>query len=120
MNTNERCSQLLSACAGGMSALRTVVHHVPAGGDGDKVSPPTHEGGQYAFEKRVVDGRTDVQTVLLDSVQSQANRFEAALLKCRMGGRYRDSASASGPSGTRKADVVECSTSWLTFLSPAR
>jgi CRISPR-associated protein Csb1 len=63
-----------------MSALRTVVRLAPSGGDGDKVAPPTHEGGQYAFEKRVVDGRSDVQTVLLDSVQSQANRFEAALL----------------------------------------
>jgi CRISPR-associated protein Csb1 len=80
MNTNELCSQLLSACAGGMSALRTIVHLAPAGGDGDKVAPPTHEGGKYAFETRVVDGRQDVQTVLLDSVQSQANRFEAALL----------------------------------------
>jgi CRISPR-associated protein Csb1 len=63
-----------------MSALRTIVHLVPAGGDGDKVAPPTHEGGQYAFEKRVVDGRSDVQTVLLDSVQSQANRLEEVLL----------------------------------------
>jgi CRISPR-associated protein Csb1 len=80
MNTNELCSQLLSACAGGMSALRTVVRLAPAGGDGDKVAPPTHEGGKYAFETRVVDGRADVKTVLLDSVQSQANRFEAVLL----------------------------------------
>jgi CRISPR-associated protein Csb1 len=80
MNTNELCSQLLSACTGGMSALRTVVHLAPAGGDGDKVAPPTHEGGKYAFETRVVDGRADVKTVLLDSVQSQANRFEAVLL----------------------------------------
>ena len=80
MNTNELCSQLLSACAGGMSALRAVVHLAPAGGDGDKVAPPTHEGGKYAFETRVVDGRADVKTVLLDSVQSQANRFEAVLL----------------------------------------
>jgi CRISPR-associated protein Csb1 len=80
MNTNELCSHLLRACAGGISALRTIVHLAPTGGDGDKVAPPTHEGGQYAFEKRVVDGRSDVQTVLLDSVQSQANRFEAVLL----------------------------------------
>jgi CRISPR-associated protein Csb1 len=80
MNTQELCARLLSASAGGMSALRIVVYLAPAGGDGDKVAPPTHEGGQYAFEKRVVDGRSDVQTILLDSVQSQANRFEEALL----------------------------------------
>jgi len=63
-----------------MSALRTIVKLVPAGGDGDKVSPPTHEGGKYAFEERAVDDRSDVKTVLLDSVQSQANRLEDALL----------------------------------------
>ena len=89
MNTNELCSKLLNACAGGMSALRTVVQLVPAGGDGDKVAPPTHEGGQYAFEKRFVDGRADVQTVLLDSVQSQANRFEEALLNAVRSGEIK-------------------------------
>ncbi len=67
MNTNELCERLLSSCAGGMSALRAIVKLVAAGGDGDKVSPPTHEGGKYAFEERVLDGRSDVKTVLLDS-----------------------------------------------------
>ena len=89
MNANELSSKLLSACAGGMSALRTIVHLAPAGGDGDKSFPPTHEGGEYAFEKRVVDGRADVQTVLLDSVQSQANRFEAALLNAVKSGEIQ-------------------------------
>jgi CRISPR-associated protein Csb1 len=72
-----------------MSALRTVVQLVPAGGDGDKVAPPTHKDGQYAFEKRVVEGRADVQTVLLDSVQSQANRFEDALLNAVRSGEIK-------------------------------
>jgi CRISPR-associated protein Csb1 len=89
MNTNELCSKLLSACAGGMSALRTVVQLIPAGGDGDKVAPPTHKDGQYAFEKRTVEGRTDVCTVLLDSVQSQANRFEEALLNAVRSGEIK-------------------------------
>jgi CRISPR-associated protein Csb1 len=89
MNTNELCEKLLSSCAGGMSALRVVVKLVPAGGDGDKVSPPTHEGGKYAFEERVVDGRSDVKTVLLDSVQSQANRLEDALLTAVHAGDIR-------------------------------
>lgn len=80
MNTTELCEKLLSSCGGGMSALRVVVPLLPAGGDGDKVSPPTYEGGKYAFEKRVLNGRSDVETVLLDSVQSQANRLEDALL----------------------------------------
>jgi CRISPR-associated protein Csb1 len=72
-----------------MSALRAVVKLVPAGGEGDKVSPPTHEGGKYAFEERVVDGRSDVKTVLLDSVQSQANRLEDALLTAVRAGDIR-------------------------------
>jgi len=89
MNTNELCEKLLSSCASGMSALRAIVKLVPAGGDGDKVSPPTHEGGKYAFEERVVEGRGDVKTVLLDSVQSQANRLEDVLLTAVRAGSIR-------------------------------
>ena len=51
----------------------------PVGGPGDKVFPPTYEGGSYATEQRYVDGE-EVACVLLDSVQSQANRMEIALL----------------------------------------
>ena len=58
----------------------------PAGGPGDKVFPPSHSvekdekrvGAKYAFEMRRRDGN-DVTCVLLDSVQSQANRMEEAL-----------------------------------------
>jgi hypothetical protein len=43
----------------------------PAGGEGDKVFPPTFAGAVYAIEKRRVPGREGaVQCVLLDSVQS--------------------------------------------------
>jgi CRISPR-associated protein Csb1 len=89
VNSNELCEKLLSSCTGGISALRAIVKLVPAGGDGDKVSPPTHEGGKYAFEERVVDGRGDVKTVLLDSVQSQANRLEDVLLTSVRSGDIR-------------------------------
>ncbi|MCS6915596.1 MAG: type I-U CRISPR-associated RAMP protein Csb1/Cas7u [Myxococcales bacterium] len=52
----------------------------PAGGEGDKVFPPTFAGAVYAIEKRHVPGRpAPVPCVLLDSVQSQANRMEQAL-----------------------------------------
>lgn len=86
MTPDEMRMKLLKACAGGMSALRMIVTLQPVGGVGDKVAPPTHDKGRYAFEKRVMDGRQDVATVLLDSVQSQANRFEEALLcKVRAG-----------------------------------
>ncbi|MGH8239674.1 MAG: type I-G CRISPR-associated RAMP protein Csb1/Cas7g, partial [Steroidobacteraceae bacterium] len=58
----------------------------PAGGPGDKVFPPSHSvaenekrpGAKYAFETRRRDGN-DVPCVLIDSVQSQANRMEEAL-----------------------------------------
>ena len=54
----------------------------PAGGPGDKVFPPTYEGGKYATEERI-DPETGERRpcVLLDSVQSQANRMELALLE---------------------------------------
>ncbi len=52
----------------------------PAGGDGDKVFPPTFAGARYATENRRLPGRAEaVPCVLLDSVQSQANRMELAL-----------------------------------------
>jgi CRISPR-associated protein Csb1 len=57
-----------------------VTEYQPAGGPGDKVFPPTYEGGRYAVESRVIEGKPE-QCVLLDSVQSQANRMELALLE---------------------------------------
>jgi CRISPR-associated protein Csb1 len=58
----------------------------PAGGLLDKVFPPSHSvgdnekdaGAKYAFEERRRGGEK-VRCVLLDSVQSQANRMEEAL-----------------------------------------
>lgn len=56
----------------------------PVGGPGDKLFPPTYPGeGQntlprHVFERRRVNG-SEVWCVLLDSVQSQANRMEEAL-----------------------------------------
>ena len=42
--------------------------------------PPTFAGAVYAIEKRRVEGRDQpVQCILLDTVQSQANRMELAL-----------------------------------------
>lgn len=72
--------RLKKSCAGGAAAIRAIVPLQPIGASGDKVMPPTHEGGQYAFERRRVGG-DERQAVLLDSVQSQANRFEECLLQ---------------------------------------
>lgn len=76
------------AVQGTAAAFRCVSELQPAGGPGDKVSPPTYEGGRYATEARYVEGR-EVPCVLLDSVQSQANRMELALLEEHRAGRVR-------------------------------
>jgi len=70
---------LKAAVFGYAAAFRCVTEYQPAGGMSDKVFPPTYEGGKYATEQRMVDGEI-VDCVLLDSVQSQANRMELALL----------------------------------------
>jgi len=78
MNAEQLVNKLRTGCAGGISAIRVVTRLVPAGGDGDKVFPPTYEGGKYHSEERYINGET-VKTVVLDSVQSQANNIEEAL-----------------------------------------
>ncbi|MBK1731104.1 type I-U CRISPR-associated RAMP protein Csb1/Cas7u [Thiococcus pfennigii] len=72
---------LKAAVAGSAAAFRCVTEYQPMGGPGDKVFPPTYEGGRYATEARVDPATGErVDCVLLDSVQSQANRMELALL----------------------------------------
>jgi CRISPR-associated protein Csb1 len=83
--------RLRSAVAGNAAAVRIVTHLAPAGSDGDKVFPPTYKSADgdastYAFEDRRIGGR-EVKTVLLDSVASQANRMEQALLRAFREGR---------------------------------
>lgn len=57
----------------------------PIGGAGDKIFPPTYPGEgrnsppQHVYERRRIDGG-DTWCVLVDSVQSQANRLEECLL----------------------------------------
>jgi CRISPR-associated protein Csb1 len=78
--------QLEKFVVGDTVAIRGVAILEPAGGPGDKIFPPTHAvddknkkpGAKYAFETRRIDGQ-DATCVLVDSVQSQANRMEEAL-----------------------------------------
>jgi len=89
---------LKNAVAGRYAAIRRITHLEP---QGDKVFPPTYEGGEYADEPRQVrdeggkvlrdkEGKAlTVETVLLDSVQSQANRMELALLHAYDSGRLK-------------------------------
>jgi CRISPR-associated protein Csb1 len=64
--------------AGSAAAFRSITKLQPVGGKGDKVFPATYERGAYATERRALDGEI-VNCVLVDSVQSQANRAEEAL-----------------------------------------
>lgn len=71
---------LQEAVAGTAAAFRCRRRLQPGGGEGDKVFPPTFAGAVYAVEQRRVPGRPDpVTCVVLDTVQSQANRMELAL-----------------------------------------
>lgn len=86
MHSDELLQILNRGCRGEVSAIRVVTRLQPSGGAGDKVFPPTYEKGAYATEKRYIGG-AEVETVLLDSVQSQANRLEEALLDAYRSGR---------------------------------
>ncbi|PWC35928.1 type I-U CRISPR-associated RAMP protein Csb1/Cas7u [Azospirillum sp. TSO35-2] len=75
------------------SAFRRRRRLQPVGGPGDKLHPPTYPGEgknnpppRHAFERRRI-GEREVWCVLIDSVQSQANRMEEALLEAARAGR---------------------------------
>lgn len=81
-------ASLRSAVETNAGAFRSRTTLQPAGGEGDKVFPPTYAGGVYAVEKRRLPGREEpVDCVLLDSVQSQSNRMEEALQQAIDAGR---------------------------------
>lgn len=80
--------RLHAAVMGEAVGIRGRLELEPLGGPGDKIFPPTYgtpdsAETRYAVEDRVVmgvEGATTVRSVVLDSVASQANRFELALL----------------------------------------
>lgn len=75
--------ELRDAVAGTGVGIRAKTPLEPLGGAGDKVFPPSYVGDRaetkYARERRRVND-VSVDSVVLDSVASQANRFELALL----------------------------------------
>src|SRR5579872_431334 len=84
--------EALGQAIAGDAAMRRRRVLQPAGGRGDKVFPSTYpdesksqRGGKAApghvVESRRIDGE-EVKCVLIDSVQSQTNRMEEALLAC--------------------------------------
>ena len=83
MTTKLTINLLREAVAGGAVALRSKMRLQPVDGPGGKVFPPTYAVNtehKYAVEERQVGDKV-VTTVLLDSVASQANRAELALLQ---------------------------------------
>ena len=92
MNTTLTAAWLNEAI--GHAALRRIRRLQPVGGVGDKLFPPTYPGARqgapprHVFERRRMDGG-DVWCVLIDSVQSQANRLEEALLAAAEQGEVR-------------------------------
>lgn len=80
MTATLNLNDVKQAIAGHAAAFRCMTDYQPFGGAGDKVFPPTYEGGKYATEKRIGLNGEVVDCVLLDSVQSSANRKESALL----------------------------------------
>jgi CRISPR-associated protein Csb1 len=81
--TQELHFEEFAKVVGTAAAIRVKQRLQPGGGAGDKVFPPTYATGdktlKYAIETRRIDG-ADVPCALLDSVASQANRVEEALL----------------------------------------
>ena len=81
----------LRTAVGGDAAIRRVHKLQPVGGPGDKIFPPTYPGDRtndpprHVFEMRRF-GEKNVLCVLIDSVQSQANRLEEALKVARNNG----------------------------------
>ncbi len=81
---------LHDAVAGAFAGIKRTTMLMPVGDP--KVFPSTYEGGRYATEVRKIrqgDHVVEVKTVLLDSVQSQANRMELALLRAYQAGKVQ-------------------------------
>lgn len=79
------------ALEGGRALIRTRCSYQPSGGPGARIFPPTYpttssDRSAYIMESRFIDGATR-EDVVLDSVPSQANRAEEALLRARTEGR---------------------------------
>ncbi len=108
--TNLTLDVLRTAVSSSAAAFRCRRRLQAGGGLGDKVFPPTFAGALYGEESRRVPGRDEpVHCVLLDSVQSQANRMESALQDAVDSGKLKlpilvVDFSEHDPTGDEKAD----------------
>lgn len=98
MRAHELVDELRSALSdeSERAVLRIAGEYDPAGGPGSRIFPPTYpipgnsppDATRYVIESRMVEGH-ERRDVLLDSVPSQANRAEEALLAAHRSGRVR-------------------------------
>ncbi len=99
------------------AAIRRVRKLQPTGGPGDKIFPPTYPGDRggrnvpprHVFERRRIGGE-NVLCVLIDSVQSQANRLEEALKVARETGALNFPMITVDFSNTEVADIGRITT----------
>ena len=93
MSDSFALTDLTAAVSGPAAAFRSITILQPVGGEGDKVFPATYKDGIYAREARRVTAasgeKKELDCVLLDSVPSQANRAEEALLNAVRRGALR-------------------------------
>ncbi|MGO9056435.1 MAG: type I-U CRISPR-associated RAMP protein Csb1/Cas7u [Candidatus Binataceae bacterium] len=105
--------ETLNSAVTNAAAIRRVSRLQPAGGRGDKIFPPTYpgegRGARHVFEQRRINGE-NVLCVLIDSVQSQANRLEEALKVAREAGAVDFPAITVDFSNTEVADIGRITT----------
>jgi CRISPR-associated protein Csb1 len=78
----------LSDCVENGASISTVIPLIPASGvEGDVVMPPTYADVGHVWYRGVDNGERK-QFVVIDEVQSQANRFEEALEAMVAGGEF--------------------------------
>lgn len=113
--TTELTLERLASAVRDDAAIRRVRRLQPAGGPGDKIFPPTYPGEgknappRHVFEHRRVRG-SNVLCVLIDSVQSQANRLEEALKAAREAGHLAFPLIAVDFSKTELPDIGRITT----------
>lgn len=97
------------------AGIRRIRRLQPLGGRGDKIFPPTYpavkrgDPPRHVFEHRRIAG-TNTLCVLIDSVQSQANRLEEALQAARADGSLKFPAIAVDFTGTPVSDIGRVTT----------
>ena len=114
------------AVGGGANYLRVGTVLQPADGPGGKVYPPTYAGpersrrsdeARYHIEERRRQGGEVVLAAVLDSVASQANRAEEALLDAYADGRVKvPFVAADFSQGEGDGDYDGVLGGWLTSL----